>query len=52
MKHTQTISRQRTPEAAISLLEKQAMTDLIQRNVSQVLVLVNVLAGLKPPPES
>ena len=47
MRHTRTISRQRAPEAAMSLLEKQAMTDMIQQNFSQVLVLINVLAGFK-----
>jgi len=47
MRHTLTISRQRAPEAAISLLEKQAMTDMIQQNFSQLLVLFNVLAGFK-----
>jgi len=41
------MSRPNRPAPAISLLEKQAMTDLIEENVSQVAVLLNVVANLK-----
>lgn len=36
-----------TPAGAISLLEKEAMTDLIQRNISQLAVLLNYITGIK-----
>lgn len=47
MNHITTVSEKRMPPPAISLLEKQAMTDMIQRNVAQVLVVLNVLTGFK-----
>lgn len=48
MQHLTTISRQSAPRTAMALLEKQAMTDMIQRNLSQIAVFVNVISGLKP----
>lgn len=47
MRHLTTLSRQR-PHQAISLLEKQAFTEMFERNVTQVIVFLNVLVGLKP----
>ena len=47
MEHIRAISKQRAPSPAMSLLEKQAMTDMIERNVAQLAVAVNILAGLK-----
>jgi len=35
------------PERAISILEKQAMTELVERSITQVLVIANFLSGLK-----
>jgi len=35
------------PAGAVSLLEKEAMTDLIQRNISQLAVLLNYITGIK-----
>jgi hypothetical protein len=47
MHHVQTISKKRAPAPAISLLEKQAMTDMIQRNLSQVASFISIITGLK-----
>jgi len=47
MEHIRAISKKRAPTLAMSLLEKQAMTDMIERNVAQLAVVLNILAGLK-----
>jgi hypothetical protein len=48
MKHLCCLTRPCIPKEGTSLLEKQALTDMIQQNVSQILVALNVLASLKP----
>ncbi|MDQ1256751.1 MAG: hypothetical protein QG656_1351, partial [Candidatus Hydrogenedentes bacterium] len=35
------------PRTAITLLEMQAITEMIERNLTQLVVLLNVLTGLK-----
>ena len=37
----------RNPAPAISLLEKQAIADLLERDLSQIAVFLNIIAGLK-----
>lgn len=48
MLHVKLISRSEAPAPAITLLEKQAMTDMIERNLSQIAVFLNIITGLKP----
>lgn len=56
MRHLSTLSKSRrfasgsahrNPAPAISLLEKQAIADLLERDLSQIAVFLNIIAGLK-----
>ena len=47
MQHVRPISRDRVPATASSLLEKQAMSDLLQRNLSQIAAFLSLITGLK-----
>ena len=56
MRHVSTLSKagryvpasaRRSPAPAISLLEKQAIADLLERDLSQIAVFLNIIAGLK-----
>jgi hypothetical protein len=55
MKHLNGISLERecvaisSPSRAITLLEKQAFSDMLERNLTQVVVVINILTGLKNP---
>lgn len=48
MQHIRSISKSKVPAPAMTLLEKQALSDMIQRNLSQVAAFLNLIAGLKP----
>ena len=47
MRHLIPLSKCKMPAAGMSLLEKQALTDLIERNLSQIAVFLNIITGLK-----
>lgn len=47
MRHLIPLSKRKMPAAGMSLLEKQALTDLIERNLSQIAVFLNIITGLK-----
>lgn len=47
MKHVRPISVAAMPVPAISLLEKQAMTELFERTATQLAVLLNLLHDIK-----
>ena len=58
MKHLHGVSRARgcvaseRPRQAVSLLEKQAFTDMVERNLTQVVTVINMFAGLKTASQS
>jgi len=56
MRHVKSLSRNRrcapgpahkNPAPATSLLEKQAIADLLETDLSQIAVFLNIIAGLK-----
>ncbi len=51
MRHVKLLSKLGTttsnPATAMSLLEKQAFADLLERNLSQIAVFLNIITGLK-----
>jgi len=48
MHHIKPISQSRRVQPAITLLEKQAMSDMILQNLSQIAAFLSLVAGLKP----
>lgn len=48
MLHVKPISRARFPQVAMSLLEKQAFTEMLEQNLSQIMAFLSFISGLKP----
>lgn len=48
MRHLNPISRSKSPSPAMTLLEKQAFSDMLMRNLSQIAAFISLLTGLKP----